>query len=141
MGHCYHHALSSARKWGGVAEDYLPLHQWFDVIWTSKPFLLFSPTEVVVPVLHRRGPAARVARINAQAERAAGRCLWTHRGERRSTRAVFVHVLIASPRSLSNSSIRRAMPQWRSTSRGHARSLASSASVNSRSRRSRSRGA
>jgi hypothetical protein len=30
MGHCYHHALSSAKKWGGVAEDYLPLHQWFD---------------------------------------------------------------------------------------------------------------
>ena len=30
MGHCYHHALSSARKWGGTAEDYLALHQWFD---------------------------------------------------------------------------------------------------------------
>jgi len=30
MGHCYHHALSSARKWGGTAEEYLPLHQWFD---------------------------------------------------------------------------------------------------------------
>ncbi|PTQ65124.1 DUF6915 family protein [Celeribacter persicus] len=30
MGNCYHHALSSARKWGGAAEDYLPLHQWFD---------------------------------------------------------------------------------------------------------------
>src|SRR5258708_36354689 len=30
MGHCYHHALSSVRKWGGVAEDYLALHQWFD---------------------------------------------------------------------------------------------------------------
>jgi hypothetical protein len=30
MGHCYHHALSSARKWGGGPEDYLPLHQWFD---------------------------------------------------------------------------------------------------------------
>ena len=30
MGHCYHHALSSVKKWGGVAEDYLPLHQWFD---------------------------------------------------------------------------------------------------------------
>ena len=30
MGHCYHHALSSARNWGGTAEDYLPLHQWFD---------------------------------------------------------------------------------------------------------------
>jgi hypothetical protein len=39
MGHCYHHALSSVKKWGGAAEDYLPLHQWFDVIWTGKPFL------------------------------------------------------------------------------------------------------
>jgi hypothetical protein len=30
MGHCYHHALSSVKKWGGSAEDYLSLHQWFD---------------------------------------------------------------------------------------------------------------
>ena len=30
MGHCYHHALSSVRKWGGEPEDYLSLHQWFD---------------------------------------------------------------------------------------------------------------
>ena len=30
MAHPYHHALSSVKKWGGVAEDYLPLHQWFD---------------------------------------------------------------------------------------------------------------
>ena len=30
MGHCYHHALSSVKKWGGTAEDYLPLHSWFD---------------------------------------------------------------------------------------------------------------
>ena len=30
MGHCYHHALSSARKFGGVADDYLALHNWFD---------------------------------------------------------------------------------------------------------------
>lgn len=30
MAHCYYHALSSARKWGGVVDDYLPLHQWFD---------------------------------------------------------------------------------------------------------------
>src|SRR3546814_14212747 len=30
MGHCYHHALFSVRKWGGEPEDYLPLHQWFD---------------------------------------------------------------------------------------------------------------
>ena len=31
MAHPYHHALSSAKKWGGTAEDYLALHQWFDV--------------------------------------------------------------------------------------------------------------
>ena len=30
MAHCYYHALSSVRKWGGVADDYLALHQWFD---------------------------------------------------------------------------------------------------------------
>jgi len=30
MAHCYFHALSSVRKWGGKPEDYLPLHQWFD---------------------------------------------------------------------------------------------------------------
>jgi hypothetical protein len=27
MGHCYHHALSSMKQWGGTAEDYLPIHQ------------------------------------------------------------------------------------------------------------------
>ena len=30
MSHCYYHALSSVKRWGGEAEDYLPLHQWFD---------------------------------------------------------------------------------------------------------------
>jgi hypothetical protein len=30
MGHCYHHALSSARKWGGTADEYIALHSWFD---------------------------------------------------------------------------------------------------------------
>jgi hypothetical protein len=30
MSHPYHHALSSARRHGGTAEDYLPLHDWFD---------------------------------------------------------------------------------------------------------------
>jgi hypothetical protein len=42
------------------------------VIWTGKPALMFASTEVVVPVVHRRGPAVRVARIDAQAERTAG---------------------------------------------------------------------
>jgi len=30
MAHPYHHALSSARLWGGTADDYLRLHSWFD---------------------------------------------------------------------------------------------------------------
>lgn len=30
MAHPYHHAISSARKWGGSPDDYLPLHSWFD---------------------------------------------------------------------------------------------------------------
>ena len=30
MAHCYHHALSSVRKWGGAPEDFLPLHTWLD---------------------------------------------------------------------------------------------------------------
>ena len=30
MAHCYYHALSSVRKWGGMSDDYLTLHQWFD---------------------------------------------------------------------------------------------------------------
>ena len=30
MAHPSPHALSSARLWGGVPEDYLSLHSWFD---------------------------------------------------------------------------------------------------------------
>ena len=30
MAHPYHHALSSARKWGGQPEDTLAVHAWFD---------------------------------------------------------------------------------------------------------------
>ena len=30
MTHTYFHAESSARKWGGKAEDYLDIHDWFD---------------------------------------------------------------------------------------------------------------
>lgn len=30
MAHPWHHALSSARRFSGVAEDYLALHSWFD---------------------------------------------------------------------------------------------------------------
>lgn len=30
MAHPYHHAQSSARRYGGVAEDYIAIHTWFD---------------------------------------------------------------------------------------------------------------
>ena len=84
MAHPYHHALASVKKWGGDVSDYLPLHTWFDLMWRGKSFFSRYSAEVLVPVVHRRGPAVRVARIDAQAERTAGRCLWTHRGEHRA---------------------------------------------------------
>lgn len=30
MAHPYHHAVSSARKYGGKPEDYIEIHNWFD---------------------------------------------------------------------------------------------------------------
>ena len=36
MAHPFRHAESSAKKFGGKAEDYLPIHSWFD---ESKAFL------------------------------------------------------------------------------------------------------
>lgn len=34
--HPHHHAAASAKRWGGVEGDYLPIHQWFD---ESKAFI------------------------------------------------------------------------------------------------------
>ena len=30
MANPYHHSLSSVKKWGGSAEDYQKIHDWFD---------------------------------------------------------------------------------------------------------------
>ena len=30
MADAYHHAVSSAKRWGGEPEDYLLIHSWFD---------------------------------------------------------------------------------------------------------------
>jgi hypothetical protein len=30
MAHPYDHARSSAKKWGGTPDEYLPIHEWFD---------------------------------------------------------------------------------------------------------------
>lgn len=35
MANPYHHSLSSVKKWGGVVEDYIAIHDWFDA---SKAF-------------------------------------------------------------------------------------------------------
>ena len=39
MAHCYYHALSSVRKWGGTVDDFMAVHAKLDVIWTGKLFL------------------------------------------------------------------------------------------------------
>jgi hypothetical protein len=31
VANAWHHAISSARKWGGQADDYLEVHTWFDM--------------------------------------------------------------------------------------------------------------
>ena len=120
MAHPYHHSLSSVKKWGGEVSDYLPLHTWFDqskaiaadfrhralrhhaegifmlVIWTGKPVSMFASTEVVVPVVQRRGPVVRVARIDAQAERTAGRCLVDPPGRARGSVSVWISPVVES---------------------------------------------
>ena len=30
MAHSYHHAISSARTWGGAPDDYIAIHTWLD---------------------------------------------------------------------------------------------------------------
>ena len=44
MAHPFHHAESSARKYGGVADDYQPIHDWFDC---SKAHLALPSHRVI----------------------------------------------------------------------------------------------
>lgn len=37
MSHPLHHAVSSARRFGGTADEYLPIHNWFDATKASYP--------------------------------------------------------------------------------------------------------
>lgn len=37
MAHPMKHAESSARRFGGTAEDYLAVHNWLALIWTVEP--------------------------------------------------------------------------------------------------------
>lgn len=31
MANPYHHSLSSVKKWGGEVDDYIQIHEWFDL--------------------------------------------------------------------------------------------------------------
>jgi len=61
MAHSYHHAVSSARKFGGVPEDYTAVHSWLD---RSK--------EIVADFRHR------ALRHHAEGIWLAGNDLWNH---------------------------------------------------------------
>lgn len=37
MATAIHHAMSSARKWGGIPEDYIAIHEWFDCTKAHMP--------------------------------------------------------------------------------------------------------
>lgn len=37
MAHPYHHALSSAKRFGGQPEDYQAIHDWFDATKAHEP--------------------------------------------------------------------------------------------------------
>jgi hypothetical protein len=51
MAHPFTHAESSARKFGGKAEDYLATHPWFD---ESRPFSPTSATAQLPQIVIRR---------------------------------------------------------------------------------------
>lgn len=37
MAHAYHHAISSAKRFGGKPEDYQAIHDWFDCTKSHEP--------------------------------------------------------------------------------------------------------
>lgn len=37
MAHAWHHALSSAKRFGGEPDPYLPIHNWFDETKAHEP--------------------------------------------------------------------------------------------------------
>ncbi len=42
MANPYHHSLSSVKKFGGVAEDYQPIHDWYSQIRSTEWMKLCS---------------------------------------------------------------------------------------------------
>jgi hypothetical protein len=65
--HCYHYALASQRDHGGIAGDYLPLHNWFDA---GKSTLAYFTHRMFNH--HREGIGEAVRRFGAAIVNADG---------------------------------------------------------------------
>ena len=69
MAHPYHHAVRSARLFGGRPEDYLAIHVWFDeskLILPTFGTALFDITARVFFCVHRfLDPPYRTVRVNS----------------------------------------------------------------------------
>lgn len=85
MAHSWHHAESSARRFGGKADDYLFVHDWIEVIGTIKSSIRSDGGGC--PGSPWEGPRRPRSAVTRGAERAVGRDLWTHRGIRRAAHA------------------------------------------------------
>lgn len=70
MAHPFHHAESSARRFGGVPEDYLAIHSWFDA---SKAYLAL-PTHRALRH-HAQGVFEAEARFGVTLKNSAGRVI------------------------------------------------------------------
>lgn len=76
--HPHHHAVSSARKWGGEAHDYIEIHEWFDASKAHLPDLrhralrhhsegIFASEEVFGPtIINSAGRVVPVRQIGEQ---------------------------------------------------------------------------
>lgn len=60
MADAFHHAMSSARKWGGKPEDYWPYHYWIDssklIMCDFRHRMLRHHAEGIDAMIHRFGP-------------------------------------------------------------------------------------
>ena len=63
MADVWHHAVSSARKFGGRADDYVPIHAWFDetkrLLADFRHRALRHHAEGIAQAVERFGPVVR----------------------------------------------------------------------------------
>lgn len=78
MAHPLKHAESSARKFGGKTEDYLPIYNWLALIWTVEPLEIF----LWEPSLSKRAGSIDRCGTRRGPERSEGRSLVPQRSTR-----------------------------------------------------------